>query len=375
MEKIKNWLYKYRVHFLAWAIFMFYEYAAVSLLFDKSGAFVAYVFHYSLIVLFFYLHAHAVLPWALKKKNVILPRLIGGISAELLFFVLLHYAGDKFLMRMHIKLANGTPHFDFVYAMRNIYQEVYYLGYASAYYFLTTYVREKLKFAIAERRRLYEIIRSQRIQHDLTHAQNAFLKAQINPHFLFNTLDFIYNDVLDVSPKAADAIITLSEMMRYAIDADKMDEFICINDELEQVQNMLHLNCLCKNEDAQLKVICSDEVHGLSFIPLVLLTLTENIFKHGNLKNGREAIMKLYTEDDLFVITTDNINNQQMNIASHHVGLANIEKRLKYAYGNDVYFDHHLGEDGHFSLTIKVPVRVLKCNAEPSPVLAGIGTI
>lgn len=376
MQNIKSWFYLYRIHFLAWAIFIFYECVVVALLFDKPGAFLTYVIHYSLIILFFYLHAHIVLPWSLKNRKRIFLRLVCGISIELLLFILLlYYLGDEFLIHIHTIPVNGAPQFDYAYVIRNIYREVYYLGYASAYYFLTTYVKEKIKAVIAEKKQLHEVINRQHIQHDLTHAQNAFLKAQINPHFLFNTLEFIHNNVVDMSPTAADAIVTLAEMMRYAIDADRMDEFICIEDELQQVQNLLHLDCLRKCEQAPLRIICSEEVRHISFIPLVLLTLTENIFKHGNLQDGQEAIIKLYIENSSFVITTDNMSNRKQCITSHHTGLVNIEKRLKYAYGDDVYFKHSQGQDGHFTLTIKVPLRLLKSVDELSPVLAGIDTI
>lgn len=373
MKKIKEWLYSHITHFWAWALFIFYECAVVIFLFDKPGAFPAYVIHYSLIITFFYLHAHVILPWALKKKGNVFWRLIFSLSVELTVFVLLYFSGDILLMHAHVKLVNGIPHLDYSYAIRNIYREVYYLGYASAYYFLTTYMKERKKAEDIERQRLTEIINRQRVEQELTRAQNAFLKAQINPHFLFNTLDFVYHNVTELSPKAADAIITLSEMMRYAIDADKMGEFILLGDELEQVQNLQYLNHLRKNEDIPLKVIYADEVRNISFIPLVLLTLTENIFKHGNLQNGREAIVELYIENGSLVITTDNVSNRIKQSTSHNTGLVNIEKRLKYAYGDDIYFDHHQDEDGHFRLIIKVPVRLLNGGVVPPSVLADAG--
>lgn len=375
IKRIKNWLYNHRVHFWAWALFIFYECAVVCLLFDNPGAFWAFVIHYALIIFFFYLHAHVVLPWSLKKKDNILWRLILSISIELIIFVLCYYSGDKFLMNEHIHLVNGIPHLDYTYSIRNIYREVYYLGYASAYYFLTTFVKERKRAEDIERQRLNEIINRQKIEQELTRAQNAFLKAQINPHFLFNTLDFIYHNVSELSPRAADAIITLSEMMRYAIDADKMGEFILIGDEIEQVQNLQYLNQLRKTEDMPLKLIYSDDVYNIRFIPLVLLTLTENIFKHGNLNNGQEAIMEIYIEKDQFVIKTDNVSNRQKPNISHLTGLVNIGQRLKYAYGDSVYFHYHQDADGHFRLIIKVPVQQLQGTSASSPVFVSIDTV
>ncbi len=372
---MKNWLSKYYVHFLAWALFIFYECNVVHYLYNTPGEFWAYFTHYSIVISLFYFHVKLALPWSIKKKGSISWKVPLIIIGELSAFVLLYYLGDILLTHEHIKLANGPPHLDFIYVFRNIYREVYYLGYASAYYFLTTFVRERRRAEASERQRLNEIIKRQKIEQELIHAQNAFLKAQINPHFLFNTLDFVYHNVMESSPRAADAIVTLAEMMRYAIDADKMGEFIFIGDEIEQVQNLQYLNRLRKSEDMPLKLIYPDEVRGICFIPLVLLTLTENIFKHGNLYNGQEAIMEVYIENGLFIIKTDNVSNRKKPGTSHHTGLVNIEQRLKHAYGESAYFDHHQDGDGHFRLTIKVPVQQLHGASVHSPSFANIGTV
>ena len=375
IKKVRSWLYKYRNHFWAWALFIFYECEVVRLLNTKPGQFWAYFIHYIIVIFFFYLHAHLSLPWALKKKAGSVWRISIIIIAELLAFVLFYYIGDVFLTYEHISLTNGLPHLDFIYIFRNIYREVYYLGYSSAYYFLTTFVKERRRAEAIERQRLNEIIKRQKIEQDLTRAQNAFLKAQINPHFLFNTLDFLYHNVMEQSPNAADAIIALSEMMRYAIDADKMGEFIHVGDEIEQVQNLQYLNRLRKNEDMPLKLIYSDAVRGISFIPLVLLTLTENMFKHGNLYKGQEATMEIYIENSLFIIKTDNVSNRQKPSTSHRTGLVNIEQRLKHAYGDNAYLDYYQDTDGHFRLIIKVPVEQLHGASAHLPVSANIGTV
>jgi two-component system LytT family sensor kinase len=344
---------------LAWALFITYECIVVRLFNGTNGSPWAYLLHYIIIISVFYLHADTALPWALKNKFAAAWRLPVIVIVEVIIYIRIYYEADVFLQLMHVKLINGEPHLNYIYYVENIYRAVYFLGFSSAYYFLVTYNKERKRVEELERQRLNEIINRQHIEQELARAQNAFLKAQINPHFLFNTLDFIYHNVMELSPRAAEAIIALSEMMRYAIDADKMGEFILIGDEIEQVQNLQYLNRLRKNEEMPLRLIYADEIYSINFIPLVLLTLAENIFKHGNLLNRHEATMEIYIDSGLFIIETDNLSISNRHSTSHRTGLFNIEQRLKHAYGNDIYFNYYHDKDDHFRVQIKVPVSQL----------------
>jgi two-component system LytT family sensor kinase len=375
MKKITDWFKRYRQHFIFWAIYIFYESVIAEMLVTKHGSPLAYIFHYSLVIGIVYFHYGILLPKTLKDKNKIVWRLPLGYLIEISVFVLLYYLEDIWLTSINVYLMDGKPNLKLPYWLIHAYRGTYYLIVSSAYYFIRNYINETRRSRELEKQKLNEVIKRQKIEQELTHAQNAFLKAQINPHFLFNTLDFVYHNVEELSPTAAEAIISLSEMMRFAIDADKMGEFIYIGEEIEQVQNLQYLNRLRKNEDMPLKLVYTDEVYHVSFIPLVLLTLAENIFKHGDIHYGKEAVMELYIEKGLFVIKTDNVSNRQKPSTSHRTGLINIEQRLKYAYGDGVYFNYHQDNDQHFRLTIKVPVQQLQGVSAPSSFLANIGTI
>lgn len=375
MKRIGDWLKKYRKHFIFWIVYISYESAFAEIVAVKHGAPLAYITHYGIVLIFFYLHCNIALPFSLKHKSHVYWLLPLVCLTEIAAYSLTYYADDIFLEKFHIFLMDGKASLHIDYWIIRFYRAGYYLIMSSTYYYIHNYMNETKRSEELERQRLNEIIYRQRIEQELTRAQNAFLKAQINPHFLFNTLDFVYHNVMELSPKAADAIISLSEMMRFAIDSDKMGEFISIGDEIEQVQNLQYLNRLRKSEESPLKLIYPEEVCNLNFIPLVLLTLAENIFKHGSMNSGYDAIMELYVEDGLFIIQTDNLSSRSKPTTSHRTGLLNIEKRLKYAYGDSVYFHYHQDADDHFRLVIKVPLQQLKSVAAPSPVFAGIGTV
>jgi len=320
---------------------------------------VNYITHYAIIIFLFYFHANMGLPWATKNKTTTYFNIPLVIISEIAVYIILCFGNDLILTKWHI-LAGSNLKFSYAYAWRNLYRAIYFIGFSTGYYYLLTYLKEKRKSAELEKQKLNEIIRRQNIEQELTRSQNAFLKAQINPHFLFNTLDFIYHNISSLTPVAADEIITLAEMMRFAIDADKMGELIRMGDELEQVNNLIFLSRLRKDDVPDFRLIYGEAVTQILFIPLVLLTLTENIFKHGNLNEGQHASLSINISEDFLHIETDNQSTRTEKSGSHGTGLLNIEKRLKYAYGDGVEFDKKLDIDGRFKVSIKVPVDLLK---------------
>jgi two-component system LytT family sensor kinase len=158
--------------------------------------------------------------------------------------------------------------------------------------------------------------------------------------------------------------------MRFAIDADKMGEYISIGEEIEQVTNLQFLNQLRKNEMVPFNFIFKEEVATLNFIPLVLLTLTENIFKHGHLTSDHPASLDIRIKAGMLIIESNNTSNRLAEGRHTGTGLTNIGQRLKYAYGSDASLIYGLHEDGHFNVRIMVPVQLLHGTAEPLATLA-----
>lgn len=355
IQKLYIWIRRYRLHLLVWAIYIAYEISVAALAYDSYGRPLNYTFHYSIIITLFYIHARLGMPLALKNKRSAFWTIPLLIAVEGAAFLMITFGADLLLIKLHS--LEGPLEFNSVYAIKDLYRELFFMGFSSGYYFLLTYNSERRRNENLERQRFNEIIFRQWAEQELGVAQNAFLKAQINPHFLFNTLDFIYHKVVSHSPEAAEAVITLSEMMRFAIDADKMGEFILLNDELEQVLNLLTLNNLRKNEAISFHLTYEQEAGQLHFIPLVLLTLTENIFKHGDMSNNKQASLNVCIEEDMLVIRSCNVTGRAVT-ASHHTGLVNLEKRLRFAYGESVVFNYG-DDDGLFRVLVQVPLALL----------------
>jgi two-component system LytT family sensor kinase len=292
-KNFQKWFKQYRVHLLVWTIFIFYESVLIGYISGVFGHPLSYLLHYLAAIILFYIHAELFFPWALRLKKYIVWR-IPLVILEIAGFVVISFCIDKLLILNGVVHSETSFHLSWVYVFSMLYRGGYFLGFSTGYYYLITYSKEKIKTNELEKQHLNDIINSQKAEQELTKAQNAFLKAQINPHFLFNTLDFIYHSIDDSSPIAADAVIVLTEMMRYAVDSDKMGDYIYLGDEIEQAENLIYLNQMRRNHNLCFRLNYDEKIKKIRLIPLVLLTLVENIFKHGNLNvSADEAVINI----------------------------------------------------------------------------------
>jgi hypothetical protein len=123
-----------------------------------------------------------------------------------------------------------------------------------------------------------------KLEIEKTQADLKFLKSQINPHFLHNTLNSFYARSLPLSSELADGILTLSEMMRYALgESYTADGKVLLQDEMDHLRNFIKMNQFRFRNHLNVQLLLKGETNGALIIPFVLITLVENIFKHGDL--------------------------------------------------------------------------------------------
>lgn len=356
---LTNWALKNKVHVTTWVLFMLYETLAVGLAFNSWANPMTYIVHYAITIFLFYLYAEKLFPLAFQRKfnAIVLVPLV--IVIQLGFYIVLHYFADRFLIFFDI-IKIGKPYpLDKIFLIKNAYRGSFFIVFSTGYYFLKTYLKERKRAADLEKEHLNAIITQKNTEKELFKAQNAFLKAQINPHFLFNTLNFIHNKVSTSSPEAAEAVISLAEMMRYAISSDEQGGVIRLGDEMEQVSNLVNLFRLRKSQELFVNVVFEEKTKQLTFIPLVLLTLTENMFKHGQLHDpNHPASIYVYIEEDSLCFETSNLSQPQKSNRSH-TGLANIKERLNYAYGEQISFYYATDAEEYFTLKIGVPLVLI----------------
>ncbi|WP_084153154.1 sensor histidine kinase [Pedobacter jeongneungensis] len=359
-KSISRWIYKNRIHLLVWSLFMIYEIGVIGLYVGKFGHPVSYLSHYILIILLFYTHSNILLKWALANNIKSIWRLPLILTFAVSVYIVSNFYLDQLLMYYKIAPANSVAVLNWRYAFQVIYRCIYILGFSTAYYFLATYLRERNLKEGLEKERLLLIINQERMQRALSKAHNDFLKAQINPHFLFNTLDYVYQNISINSPNASEAILTLSDMMRYAVDNNEQKEFILLGEEVEQVEKLVYLYQLRKNMELNIIIDISDEVKKTPFIPLVLITLVENVFKHGNVSNQEIGIyISARIEESNIVLETINaLNLKPKSSTSLNSGLKNIRERLHFAYGHEVNASFRTVGDTFVS-KIAIPLNII----------------
>lgn len=350
-----------KFHFISWTCFILYETVFVRILLGVSQNPVSYAVHYPITIALFYLYTDFGLEWAAKQKSYLWIKISTLLILWCCLYILLHYFVENILIAT--KAISDNPIYSDlrIYVLRSIYRGIYFLGFATGYYYLKTYLKEKKKSNELEKQTLERELRVQQIEKELIGAQNAFLQAQINPHFLFNTLDFIYHEVNTQSPKAGATIISLATMMRYALDAGQAGHEVFVQDEIAQVRELIYINQVRKHDELHLDFKVGQEVQGLKIIPLILLTLVENMFKHGDLLNNlHRASIELYVKEGLFCIQTSNLCSAASLSSTHKQGLANVAQRLQTSYAEDAQFWYSTGTEKLFETRLSISVERMR---------------
>ncbi|RYY99724.1 MAG: hypothetical protein EOO11_03965 [Chitinophagaceae bacterium] len=182
-----------------------------------------------------------------------------------------------------------------------------------------------------------KVLEEQKMQLEIekSQANYNFLKAQINPHFLHNTLNFLYAKSLPYSNELSEGILTLSDIMRYALsDANTRDGKAPLKDEVEHVRNVIKINQLRYSNKLNVRFDVEGVINGATIIPFVLITIVENAFKHGDFKSEAHPIrIHLRVEHSALFFSCTNKKKTGPKELSTGIGLQNIKTRLDLAYG------------------------------------------
>jgi LytS/YehU family sensor histidine kinase len=165
-------------------------------------------------------------------------------------------------------------------------------------------------------------------------AQIASLKSQINPHFLFNTLNNIYATAIDTSPKAADMVDKLSEMMRYTMK-DTQQDFVLLEDEINYISNYIELQKLRLDKSVRLEYHTLESTPSLQIAPMLLIPFIENAFKHGVNSEQKSNLRIELTMDrsELQLSVINNKVNMQRDISYNSgLGIETTKRRLNLIY-------------------------------------------
>ena len=196
----------------------------------------------------------------------------------------------------------------------------------------------------------------ERLQRQNIQAEMYYLKHQINPHFLMNSLNNIHA-LVDIDAEAAkQSIIQLSDMMRYVV-YDTGANSIPLRDDMKFVRNYIELMRIRYTEDVNISFSYQQQLHGrVDVPPLIFIVFVENAFKHGVSYNAPSYInIDIQSEGGYVIGRFENSINEKSHNDKPGIGLENVRKRLDLIYESD--YDLKVEDDGHkYCVTLKIPV-------------------
>jgi len=178
--------------------------------------------------------------------------------------------------------------------------------------------------------------RKKEVENEKLTAELNFLKAQINPHFLFNTLNNLYYLAYSKSENTTEVIAKLSQMMRYMI-YDSNHSKVLLTKEIEYIESYISLERLRLNNQIPIDFEVKGNVSTVLITPFILITFLENAFKHGVTNNNANAWVKISLElngdECLYTVSNSKIPSAQIdNGGKSGIGLQNVHRRLALSY-------------------------------------------
>lgn len=204
---------------------------------------------------------------------------------------------------------------------------------------------------------LYQLLENRReLEARHAEAQINYLKAQINPHFLFNTLNNIYAAATLLHPRTADMVLRLSDLLRY-VTYDAQAERVPLEKEIAQIRAYLELFQLKSETPLPMKFEVVGEIKNRHIEPLLLLPLVENALKHSDLETNPIAFVRILLRSEptrlLFSVENSFDPDNTQKDAVGGVGLENIRRRLEMHYRGGHQFEVET-KDRNFIATLRL---------------------
>jgi two-component system LytT family sensor kinase len=310
------------LHLLAWIGFVIYELSLVFLI-GAPFNFLETLLSFLLNAGLFYVNCLWLMPrfYARRHYLLYLLALLGLLSS----YALMRYALNIYIFPtlLHQPMVPISSYK--LFWGQTLYRGIYFLLPSIGYW----YARNALQLEKQKRQQEHELRVAEK---NLMEANLAFLKNQINPHFLFNSLNFLYAQVYPHSEETAKGILLLSDIMRYALKEEDNGK-VMLEKEVEHLQNYIAINQLRFSNKLQVNFEIIGSLQFMMIIPLVLITFVENCFKHGELADPANPLtIQIKTINNQLVFYTHNKKRDGPKEKSTGIGLVNTKRRLDMVY-------------------------------------------
>ncbi len=204
------------------------------------------------------------------------------------------------------------------YIFDNLYYVILYVSLGTVFFFIQ-YAQHK------EAQQQALILQNQK-------TELAYLRSQLNPHFLFNSLNNIYSLIYYKSDNALRSVEKLSSLLRYGL-YEKADK-VRVKKEVAHLDDFIELQAMRFDYLLALDKQIAEDVEMLKIAPLMLIPFVENAFKHGNLKDPKKPLLiRLEKDETDLIFRVENEKRAQQKDEVGGIGLENIQKRLALIYG------------------------------------------
>lgn len=301
----------------------------------------------------FWIIAFAILIWIDPQESAF-GLVLGKNVLQLVFFAVIVYANILYFFPEYLKDRNIWKHLGYLIVFSIILTPIkivtFFVIYSSSpdiqLYFLHNIFNIFLScFLLAMATTLFSILRdwvnTRRLQQEI-HNKNLetelnFLKSQINPHFLFNTLNNLYALTLKKSDKAPEIVLRLSEMMRYML-YECNEAKVPLTKELQFIKSYIELEKIRQGTGFDIKLAISGDCNKCMIAPQLLIPFIENCFKHGVNKAIKEGFVEVnievYNRELQMVVANSKAPQPQESKDKRlgGIGLTNVRRRLNLLY-------------------------------------------
>jgi sensor histidine kinase YesM len=345
-------------HIIGWAIFIIYEITTLYFLGAHLPTPVDMIIHYLLNACVFYFNCLVIFPKLYRSKSLIQIPLFIGVLFEVVLYLCLAYCINFSLEHFHFTVASSTKVLrSFLWA--TAYRSIYFIMLSAGYWLGAYLLQSRKEIDELIQQKLIDKNEQLELQKKIIVSENAFLKAQINPHFLFNSLNFVYNTIHKVSKNAAEAVMLLSDITRYSLRKSDANGQMPIHEEIEQISNLIELNQLRFNNELQIRFEMGLITPSFTIPPLLLVSFVENIFKYGKLNDSETpALLSIKEVDGVLQFRSENVIQKRKGTEGYGVGLENTKLRLNNIFADRYRLDIATTENIY---TVELDIQMSPC--------------
>jgi two-component system, LytTR family, sensor kinase len=337
-------------HLMWWLLFFGFQLFAIYLKFGFTTYLVDLTLYFPVFILLFYAYYAFVYRLYDKTRKWWLSLLIFLVLQVVYHLVNYLFVNEVFSGLLHREYY--LPHYnlgDRGLVGDTIGNTLQYSLFAYMYWQSVLAVRNERKFRVSQTEKLT-------VQNEKLQVEYDLLQSQINPHFLYNTLDYFYAQTLKHDKPAAEGIAVLSEIMRYSLHSSATEGKVLLEEEVQQLENYIYLQQL-RHENAMQVVFEKEGVipAAAQILPHLLITLVENALKHGETDDPHHpvTIRLVMQEGNMLFTVTNKISGRVKDKVKGGIGLQNTIRRMEMEYPGRHDFSTH-AENGIFVTKLRL---------------------